>query len=176
MCALISIRQFDGLTVTDQRIGLAIRETAHINLYPFDGIWGLAYASLDQTDNKTLVDRFYEQNQIKQRVFCIKIHYKKESSPSEFILGGCDVEADSWIPVIRQSYWTVMLNKIVLTSPTNGSELLTLEPNADAIIDTGGNMGKIIDQKMENKICILYKNSKMVSNRYANRLFKCNYQ
>lgn len=132
-----------GLTVTEQRFGLGIRETAHLNLYPYDGIMGLAFASVDQTDDKTLVDRLYEQHQIKQRIFCFKIHTRDQSIPSEFILGGCDVEADYWVPLARESLWIVTLNKIVLTSAADGSELLTLEPNANAIIDTGGNMGKI---------------------------------
>lgn len=140
--------------MTDQHVGLGIRETAHLNLYPFDGIWGLAYASLDQTDSKTLIDRFYEQSQIKSRIFCIKIHYKKEETPSEFILGGCDIEAEHWIPTIKQSSWSVTLNKIVLTSPSNGSVLLALEPNAEAVIDTGGNMGMPTDylNAITNKI------------------------
>lgn len=106
---------------------------------------GLASAAAAQTDNKTLVDRLHEQGQIKNRIFCIKLHYKKVSFPSEFILGGCDIEAEHWLPVVRKFLWTVTLNKIVLTSTTNGSELLAIEPNAEAIIDTGGNMGKICD-------------------------------
>lgn len=135
---------------------------------------GLAYASLVQTDDKTLVDRLFEQNQIRKRVFCIKIHYKKDSIPSEFILGGCDVEADYWVPAIQQSYWTVNLTKIVLTSPTNGSELLTLEPNAKANIDTGGNMGKKMGFKLNVFFFSLY--NKIDCFAYANRFYKCDYQ
>lgn len=132
---------------------------------------GLAYASLDQTDNKTLIDRLHEQGQIKKRTFCIKIHYKKVSLPSEFIIGGCDVEADHWLPVVRKSYWTVTLNKIVLTSPTNGSEVLTIEPNAETIVDTGGNMGKnLIENQIKcRKLYVFF-------HRFANHLFECDYQ
>lgn len=130
------------MTVTNQRFGLGIRETAHLNLYPYDGIMGLAYASVDQTDDKTFVERLYEQKQIQKRVFCFKIHSREQATPSELILGGCDVEADYWVPVVRKTLWIVTLTKIVLTSTTDGSELLTLEPNAEAILDTGGNMGK----------------------------------
>lgn len=130
------------MTVTNQRFGLGIRETAHLNLYPYDGIMGLAYASVDQTDDKTFVERLSEQKQIQKRVFCFKIHSREQATPSELILGGCDVEADHWVPVVRKTLWIVTLTKIVLTSTTNGAELLTLEPNAEAILDTGGNMGK----------------------------------
>lgn len=103
---------------------------------------GLAYASVEQTGNQTFVERLSEQKQIQRRLFCFKIHAKEQSTPSELILGGCDVEADYWIPVVRQSLWIVTLTKIVLISTTDGSELLTLEPDAEAILDTGGNMGK----------------------------------
>lgn len=135
----------NNLTVTNQRFGLGISETAHLNLYPYDGIMGLAYAAVDQTDDKTLVDRLFEQKQIKARIFCFKIHYKEEKIPSEFILGGCDVEPDVWVPVVRQFLWTITLNKIVLTSAEDGTELLSLEPNAEALLDTGGNMGKFYE-------------------------------
>lgn len=135
-------KKVKGLTATDQRFGLGIRETAHLNLYPYDGIMGLAYPSVEQTDDKTLVQRLSDQKQIQKRVFCFKIHTRDQPTPSELILGGCDVEADYWVPVVRQSLWIVTLTKIVLTSATDGSELLTLEPNAEAILDTGGNMGK----------------------------------
>lgn len=139
---LFNCKQIKGLTVTNQRFGLGIRETAHLNLYPYDGIIGLAYAAVDQTDDKTFVERLYEQKQIQKRVFCFKIHSREQATPSELILGGCDVEADYWVPVVRKTLWIVTLTKIVLTSTTDGSELLTLEPNAEAILDTGGNMGK----------------------------------
>lgn len=104
---------------------------------------GLATAAALQTDNKTLIDRLFEQGQIKKRMFCVKLHYKAVSARSELELGGCDKEAEYWLPVVRKFLWSVTLNKIVLISTTNGSELLTIEPNAEAIVDTGGNIGKL---------------------------------
>lgn len=135
------------LTATNQRFGLATRETAYLDLYPFDGILGLAYATAAKINKKTLLDQLYEQGQIKNRIFCVKIQYKQVSSPSEFLLGGCDTEAQHWLPVVRKYLWTVTLNKIVLTSTTNNIELLTIETNAEAMFDTGGTTSKICGKK-----------------------------
>lgn len=135
---------------------------------------GLATAAAVQTDNETLVDRLFQQGQIKKRLLCIKLHYKKISLPSELIIGGCDVDAKYWLPVVRNFLWTITLNKIVLTSTTNGSELLTIEPNAEAIIDTGGNIGKICDLEKPNDRVHYVKNKNNLY-RYANRLYKRNY-
>lgn len=129
------------MTVTDQPFGMATSETPHTNLYPFDGIMGFAYPSVALIDNSTLFDRLYEQGQIKKRLACIKLHNERESTDSEVIIGGCNVEADYWLPVVRKTHWTVTLIKIVLRSTANNSELLKLETNAEAIVDSGGNLG-----------------------------------
>lgn len=139
-----------GSTVTvkvyNQCFGLAIRETAQLNLYPFDGILGLAYAAAARIGHKTLVDQLFEQGQIKQRLFCVKLHYKEESAPSECIIGGCDTKAEYWIPVVRKFLWTVTLVKIVFITTANGSKF-AITPNAEATFDTGGTLSKICGKK-----------------------------
>lgn len=130
-----------GLIVTDQKFGYAESGT---NPDPFDGVFGVSYALSAQIDKKTVLDRLYEQGQIKNRVFCTRMNRKKDAT-SEFILGGCDVEADYWLPIALKDYWKVNLTKIILTSKTDGSEVLTIDTNAIAVLDTGagGSLGNI---------------------------------
>lgn len=127
------------MTVTNQPFGLAHSVTRG-SPEPYDGIMGISYPSVAQTDNITIIDRLYDQGQIKKRISCVKLR-KDEETKSEFILGGCDVETDKWIPVLKindqYTGWRVNLTKVVLRSQTDNSELLTVETNNEAVLDTG---------------------------------------
>lgn len=142
--------KFIGSTTTikdrNQLFGVATFHNTQMSLHPFDGIMGLAYPSATRISNKTLLDQYYEQGQIKRRMFCIKLRYKEESLPSEFMLGGCDTKAEHWLPVIRKFLWTVTLHKIVLDSTTDNYSL-EMKPHAAAAFDTGGVMSKICGKK-----------------------------
>lgn len=109
-----------------------------MNLIPFDGVMGFAYVN-NVVDNSTILDRLYDQGQIKKKMACLKIHHHKDEYPSEVQIGGCDVEADYWVPVQKPlALYTVTLDKIVITSTTDKSELISLETNAGAVLDSGG--------------------------------------
>lgn len=119
---------------------------------------GFSYPSVSRTDDKSIIDRLYDQGKIKNRVGCVKLRLKKESD-SQLILGGCDVEADSWIPVLKindkYTGWRLNLTKVVLRSTADDSELLTVETNNEAVIDTGagdtvGNRFK--EEKKNNRV------------------------
>lgn len=135
------------MPIKNQPFGLAETVTAGV---PFDGIMGFCYPSVAQTDNSSMIDRLYEQGLVKKRIACVKFRLQKESK-SELIIGGCDVEAESWIPVMevngKRTGWRVKLTKIILRSTTDNSELLTLEPNNEAVLDTGG--GGLIGNTMK---------------------------
>lgn len=121
------------ITVTDQRFGASVAGGTPNGM---DGVLGVSYAKSAQTDKITILDRMYEQKQIKQRVFCVRL--KKESDgASEVILGGCDVEADKWIPVASEGYWKGNMTKIVVASPKDGSQLHSIDVNALTVFDTG---------------------------------------
>lgn len=114
---------------------------------------GISYPSVALTDNSTIIDRLYEQGQIKKRVCCVKLReQKKTSKKSEFIIGGCDVEADYWIPVMKingkYTGWRFNLTKVVLRSRTDNSELLSVETNNEAVFDTGA--GSILSNETES--------------------------
>lgn len=147
------------MTVKNQPFGLANFVTPGTT--PFDGIIGISYEAVARTDNSTIIDRLFEQGQIKKPISCVKLRPRKESK-SEFIIGGCDVEADYWIPVLtinrRFTGWRLNLTKIVLRSTTNNSELLTVETNNEAVFDTGagGSIGNEMKQFHRKFESILY--------------------
>lgn len=126
------------MKVTKQPFGLASYLTPGTS--PFDGIIGISYPSVAQTDNITIIDRLYEQGQIKKRISCVKLREQKKTT-SEWLVGGCDVEADNWTPVLkindRYTGWRLNLTKIVLRSTADNSALLTIETNNEAVFDTG---------------------------------------
>lgn len=118
-------------------------------------------------DNSTFLDRLYEQGKIKERTACIKLREEKKGK-SEFILGGCDVEAVEWKTLIRldnvYTGWKVTLDKLVVRSPDGDSELLTLSPNHQAVLDTGA-QAKIGNEKNHLKTatclhCLMITNYK----------------
>lgn len=146
--------QIGGLSIKNQPFGLA-----NHGLGPgaFDGIIGFCYPSVAQTDDSSMLDRLVEQGKINKRIGCVKLRKQKES-PSEFIIGGCDVEADYWIPVLeinnQRTGWRVNLTKIVFRSKDDNSELLSIEPNNEAVLDTGagGSVGKQFHQSLNTNI------------------------
>lgn len=111
-----------------------------IMIETYDGVIGFSYPAFSQTDNKTFLDRLVEQGQIKSRRACVKLREKK-TAESEFILGGCDVETKNYAPVMKKSGkytgWRLNMTKVVLRSPDDQSEVLSLEPYHETVLDTG---------------------------------------
>lgn len=129
-----------SLTVKNQPFGIVYQG---IKPESFDGIMGMSYNAASLTDNITTIERLRDQNQIKKAVACVKIRPEK-TSKSEFILGGCDVEADGgYAPVIkingRYTGWRINLTQIVIRS---GDKVLgTIEPNHECVVDSGAGSG-----------------------------------
>lgn len=106
-----------------------------------DGVFGFAYKEISLTDKtSTPLDNLYEQGQIKQRLACVKLNGFNEKPGGEFIIGGCDVEADFWLPIAKSGFWQVNLTKVEVVTP-NGEVKVTFcdKPNSPcaAILDTG---------------------------------------
>lgn len=125
-----------GLTAKNQPFGLA-KQGIYIQ---GDGVLGFSYVANTQIDNTTHLDRLKDQGQIQNLIGCVKMRQKKVAK-SEMIIGGCDVEADAYAPVIKingeYTGWRLNLTKIILRDRNNNSELLTIEPNYEAVLDTG---------------------------------------
>lgn len=135
-----------GLTVKNQPLGL---EYSGLLPSSYDGIMGFSYPAYGHVDNFTMIDRLVEQGQIDKRVACVKLR-AKEKAESEFILGGCDVQAEGYAPVMKiggkYTGWRLNLTKVILRSTEDNSELLTLTPNHETVLDTGAgvNLGNDI--------------------------------
>lgn len=141
-------QKFGGLTVKEQPFGLASYVTPGAT--PFDGIIGISYEAAAKIDNSTIIDRLVKQGQIKKAISCVKLREHKKTK-SELIIGGCDVEADFWIPVLtpndKYTGWRLNLTKIVLRSTADNSELFSIETNNEAVFDTG--TGGLIGNQIE---------------------------
>lgn len=83
-----------------------------------DGVFGLAFKELSITDEtSTPLDNLYEQGQIEKRIACIKLNELNEDVGGELIIGGCDVEADFWVPIVPSGFWQVNLTKVEVKTP-----------------------------------------------------------
>ena len=129
------------MTVENQPFGLA--DKGYTDEKGFDGLVGFTYPAFSSIDNTTIFDRLKDQGKIKQLIGCVKMRQKKVAK-SEFVIGGCDVEADAYAPVRfdqrqpdKRTGWRVTLSKIILRDPNDNSELFKLEPNFEAVLDTG---------------------------------------
>lgn len=109
------------LTITNQEIGVATIETSNSNADPYDGFVGFSYGQVSP-DNppKTILDNLKEQGAIEKRLACLKLR----EDGGDVLIGGCDVEADQWIPKVDGPHWRVDITKVVVTS--NGNVVSTL--------------------------------------------------
>lgn len=90
-----------------------------LNLFNFsDGVFGFAFKEQSITDPaSTPIDNLFAQGQIKSRLSCIKLNDEKDNVGGELIIGGCDVQADHWVPNDKSGFWQIKLNKIEVVAP-----------------------------------------------------------
>lgn len=126
------------MTIQDQVIGIATREPVDAKLGALDGIFGWAYKEISAIDEKTtLLDNLYDQGQIKKKVSCIKLKQLGAEPGGEFLIGGCDVEAEQWMPIVGNGFWQINIDKVVVAKP-NGEKLVFCENDGcQALLDTG---------------------------------------
>lgn len=109
--------------------------------YFSDGVFGLGFKEVSITDgSSTPIDNLYDQKQINKRLACIKLNEFDDEIGSELIIGGCDVEADYWVPVTSNGFWQINLTKLEIKTP-DGEVLATICDHHNrpctAILDTG---------------------------------------
>ena len=93
-------------------------------------------------DKSTPIDNLYTQGQIDKPLACIKLNERDADVGGELILGGCDVEADYWVPVEKTGFWQVNLTKVEVKTPS-GEVKATFcgsDRPCSAIFDTGANV------------------------------------
>lgn len=133
--------------------------------FNLDGVFGLAFKDISVTDhNSTPIDNLYEQGQIKNRLACIKLNELNEESGGELIIGGCDVEAEYWVPIANNGFWQVNLTKLEVKSPSGEVKATFCDHPRHpciAILDTGADdiskIFRLLSQSKRKKISIFFK-------------------
>lgn len=107
-----------------------------------DGVFGLAFKEVSITDqSSTPIDNLYDQKQIQERLACIKLNGVDEETGGEMIIGGCDVEADYWVPIANTGFWQVNITKLEVKTPDGEVKASFCEHRGShpciAVLDTG---------------------------------------
>ena len=131
---------FEDLVIKNQEFGSIIDETAVFNSASYDGILGLSYPALsDQT--KPFFDRIIEMDVLPHNIFSIYLS-RDSDFKSKLFLGGMDsnyYKGDViYHNVIRKSWWTLKLNKILLNGKDIG--LCNEIDDCEIIMDTGASL------------------------------------
>lgn len=125
------------LTIKDQEIGIAEKEETDLGVGPYDGFVGFSHSALAPTaPEKNILDNLKDQGQIDKRMACIKIR----DTDGEMFLGGCDEEAEFWVPMaVPGPAWKIKLDKLELKN--NGKVVKTVcgpdNPCPLGVFDTG---------------------------------------
>lgn len=113
----------------------------------------------------------YEQGQIKNRLACIKLNEINEETGGELIIGGCDVEADYWVPIANNGFWQVNLTKLEVKTPSGEVKATFCDhPHRPciAILDTGADdiskTLRLLSKQNQKKISKFVKRIEMVFN------------
>lgn len=136
------------MTIKNQEIGIAENLETDLGTGPYDGFVGFSHSQTAPTDpEKDLLDNLKEQGQITKAMACVKLH----DNDGELLIGGCDVEAEHWVPMQPPS-WKIKLSKLELKK--NGKVVKTIcgknPPCPLGVFDTGDSKTskRIIHQNM----------------------------
>lgn len=105
-----------------------------------DGVFGLAFKEVSITDQRsTPIENLYKQGKIKNRLACIKLNGMDEKTGGELIIGGCDVDAEYWVPIDDSGFWQVNLTKLEVRTPDGEVKATFCDPQrpCKAILDSG---------------------------------------
>lgn len=81
-----------------------------------DGIFGLGFKDISgSSPDETPLDRLKTQGLIRERVFCLHLNDQKPKIGGELIIGGCDVEAEFYVPVSYPGRWQFYVSLIQFT-------------------------------------------------------------
>lgn len=131
----------------------------------YDGIFGLGFPSISVSDEISPIDRLKKQKLIKHRMFCFILHHKNEVMSTngeeiggELQIGGCDYEANIFIPLSELGYWQFFMSSVIITKP-GGSQYIACKSGCQAIMDTGTSLitGPEAEVSAINEILGAYK-------------------
>ncbi|GAA5867154.1 hypothetical protein JCM8547_006256 [Rhodosporidiobolus lusitaniae] len=121
-----------GLTATSQTFGAANALTSDFQDDPYDGLMGMAYASISTLGTSPLFQTLVAENKVASSQFSFLL----DSTGSELFLGGMNAAhyaagSTKWYPVASQSYW------LLSTTANVGSTQVSSIGSFNSIVDTG---------------------------------------
>lgn len=97
---------------------------------------GLGFARLSVTDKRvTLIERLKIQGKILQAVFCFYLNGQNTRNGGLLIIGGCDDEAEIYIPLSKPGYWEFILESLIMSHDDDGNSVIC--NHCSGILDTG---------------------------------------
>lgn len=128
-----------GITVTNQIFGAATQLASFFKNQPFDGILGLGYPSIAADHVTPVFDMMMSEGLVNQKVFSVFMDSTDGQTFNSIIeFGGVDSNyytgSFRYVPVPRQTYWTVDLTSIHVAGSSSSWECGFL---CSAIVDTG---------------------------------------
>ncbi|ORY03803.1 peptidase A1 [Basidiobolus meristosporus CBS 931.73] len=135
-----------GITLNEQKFGLATSESSFFANSTADGILGMAFASINQMRVNPPFYNMVEQNLVNASMFGVWLGGYPDSG--EVTFGGYDTSHFSgslnWIDVVEENYWTLPLNGVSIANTgvqitatkaamDTGTSLITI-PESDAAL------------------------------------------
>ncbi|XP_077155646.1 gastricsin-like isoform X2 [Ranitomeya variabilis] len=123
-----------GLTITNQEIGLSVNEPGTNFVYAsFEGIFGMAYPSLSSGGATTAMQGMLQQNLLTYPIFSVYM----SSQSGMVVFGGVDNNLYSgeiyWAPVTQELYWQIAVDAFSI----NGQATGWCSQGCQAMVDTG---------------------------------------
>ncbi|KAF9263421.1 acid protease, partial [Marasmius fiardii PR-910] len=124
-----------GVTIDNQTFATISHESSDFWAYSNDGILGLAFSTIAQCHEHTIVENAILQKQVKVPIFSVHLERGRQDG-SELCIGCFDpskaVGSPSWSQVIDRAYWSISLKAFVIA----GSWTM-FATKLSAAIDTG---------------------------------------
>lgn len=143
-----------GLTILNQTINLATKESHSFDSDPIDGLLGLGFNSITTVSGvKTPVDNLIGQGLISSPVFSVWLGKSKNGGGGEFLFGGSNPHkytgSLTTIPVDNsRGFWSITVDGLKF-----GSTFVT--GSFDGILDTGTTL-LLLPQSIANKVAAQY--------------------
>ncbi|GAA6040058.1 hypothetical protein JCM8097_004759 [Rhodosporidiobolus ruineniae] len=121
-----------GLTASSQTFGVATSLTSDFQSDPYDGLMGMAYASISTLGTNPLFQTLVNENKVASPQFSFLL----AETGSELFLGGMNAAhyaagSTKWYPVASQSYW------LLSTQANVAGKQVSSVGSFNSIVDTG---------------------------------------
>ncbi|KAF4598292.1 hypothetical protein EYR38_006688 [Pleurotus pulmonarius] len=121
-------------TVSRQAFGAVNRLSHEWNMYPNDGLIGLAFSSISTSRQPTFFENLIMQKSVAAPLF--SVHLARQQATGSEVCFGCVDQSKTtgsitWVPVTSRTYWTIAMSGFAVGEKTTEVE------DVVAAIDTG---------------------------------------